>query len=174
MATTQTTRQSIRQAIQLSSIPSHYVVQFDCDECICVITRKQLLTPAVPSVGEEATVLWNGEEYSAKIMAMGDSTSAHQAERAILRSMESDKDPNEPPKKKKRLGLSRLIGKENKTKQSGKKNKAQKQKGNPLQEVQKKVTTVMYTCIVINLCQCMVVHVYTCSSTLMCCSLLYM
>ena len=88
-----TTRESIIQAIHLTTTPSHYVMQFDCDECVCVLTRKQLLAPSVPSVGSEATVLWNGVEYSAKILAMGDSASAYKAERAILLSMDNTIQP---------------------------------------------------------------------------------
>ena len=43
-----TDRQAVLKAIQESAGPSHYLVQFDCDECISIITRKQLFRPPVP------------------------------------------------------------------------------------------------------------------------------
>lgn len=123
------------------------MVKFHCDECVSVITRKQLFSPPVPSIGDEACVIWNGEQYSATILAMGDQVSAQEAERKILKSLESDSnseeiEESEPPPKKPRVGLGRLFGKENKkVKKGGKKNatKVGKQKRHPLKQVQKKV-----------------------------------
>ena len=61
-----------RQAILQSVGPSHYVVQFDCDECIATVNRKQLVRPPLPLLGEQCWINWNGEDYSAKVVAMGD------------------------------------------------------------------------------------------------------
>ena len=49
-----TDRQGVLKAIHKSAGPSHYLVQFDCDECISIITRKQLLRPPVPVADMES------------------------------------------------------------------------------------------------------------------------
>ena len=79
-----TDRLTILKVIQESAGPSHYLVQFDCDECISIITRKQLLRPSVAVVNGECWVNWNGEEYSAKVLAVGDQAAMKQAEADIL------------------------------------------------------------------------------------------
>jgi hypothetical protein len=58
-----------RQAVLKLTGVSHYVVKFECDKCIRVIPRKFLLDPLV---GDECRVEWSGEEYAAKILAVGD------------------------------------------------------------------------------------------------------
>ena len=56
-----------RQAILKLTRVSHYVVQFECDECISVLPCKLLLDPPEPSDGDECCTEWSGEEYTAKI-----------------------------------------------------------------------------------------------------------
>ena len=47
-----TTRQAI---LKLTGV-SHYVVQFECDECASVIPQKLVLVPSEPSVNDECRV----------------------------------------------------------------------------------------------------------------------
>jgi hypothetical protein len=106
-----THRQAYLKAIHDSAGPSHYLVQFDCDECISIITRKQLLRPPVPVVDGECWINWNGEEYSAKVLAVGDQAAMKQTEADILNRLHqsdqqsSDEDETAPPPKKRQLGL---------------------------------------------------------------------
>ena len=106
-----TDRQAVLKAIHESAGPSHYLVQFDCDECISIIRRKQLLRPPVPVVSGECWVNWNGEEYSAKVLAIGDQETMKQTETDILKhllqsdQLLSDEEESSPPTKKRRLGL---------------------------------------------------------------------
>ena len=124
-----TDRQAVLKAIQESAGPSHYLVQFDCDECISIITRKQLLRPSVPVVNGECWVNWNGEEYSAKVLAVGDQAAMKQTEADILNHLHpsdqqsSDEEETAPPPKKRWLGLKmkRQGAKKEKSKQSKKK-----------------------------------------------------
>ena len=102
-----TTRQAI---LKLTGV-SHYVVQFECDKCIGVIPRKRLLDPPEPSVGDECRVEWSGEEYTAKVMAMGDDQQARKAEVELLKGLNQHcSSDDQPPAKKPRL-LKRLTKK---------------------------------------------------------------
>ena len=97
--------------------PSHYVVRFHCDKCVSIISRKQLVTPALPTVGDKAEVIWNGARYSATIMATGDQETIREAERRILESLENEsvcEERRSPPTKKRRVFRSWRGGKENK------------------------------------------------------------
>ena len=95
-----TTRQVI---VKLTGV-RHYVVRFECDECICVIPRKFLLDPPKPSVGDECLVEWSGEEYTATILVMGDEQEARKAENELLKALDQASDSgNQLPAKKPRL-----------------------------------------------------------------------
>ena len=102
-----------RQAVLQSFGPSHYVVQFDCDECISTISRKQLVRPPQPHLGEQCWVNWNGEDYSAKVIAMSDLATVKKAEADILLHVDEDAEVSQegaanyhsPPKKKRRFGF---------------------------------------------------------------------
>lgn len=98
-----------RQAILQSAGPSHCVVQFDCDECAATV---EVVRPPVPVVGRECWVNWNGEDYSAKVLAMGDSATAKQAKAEILRKLDdqtgkssNSEEECSPPPMKRRLGF---------------------------------------------------------------------
>ena len=134
-----TDRQNILRVIQESTGPSHYLVQFDCDECISVITHKQLLRPANPAVNGECWVNWNGEEYSAKVLALGDQEAVKQMEANVLKHLDqsthqisSEEEKSSPPRKKRRLGLKKKSQgtKKEKPKQRKKTTKQTKQKSN--------------------------------------------
>ena len=96
-----------------SADPSHYLVQFDCDECILIITRKQLLRPPVLVADGECWINWKGEENSAKVLAMGDRAAMKQTETDILKHLHqsdqlfSDEEESSPPMKKGDLALKR-------------------------------------------------------------------
>ena len=77
-----------RQAILQSAGPSHYIVPFDCDECIATVAHKQLVRPAVPVVDGECWVNWNGEEYCAKVVAMGELATVKEAQAEILKKLD--------------------------------------------------------------------------------------
>ena len=137
-----TDRLTILKVIQESAGPSHYLVQFDCDECISIITRKQLLRPSVAVVNGECWINWNGEEYSAKVLAVGDQAAMKQAEADILNHLHandqqsSDERETAPPPKRRRLGLKtkRQGAKKEKSKQSKRKQTRQaKQKSSTFQ-----------------------------------------
>ena len=121
-----------RQAVLQSFGPSHYVVQFDCDECISTISRKQLVRPLQPHLGERCWVNWNGEDYSAKVIAMGDLATVKKAEADILLHLDEDAEVSQegaannrsPPKKKRRFG----FGKSKDTKKKAKKTSQKKEK----------------------------------------------
>ena len=106
MASKQQRKQELtaRQAVLKLTGVSHYVVKFECDECISVIPRKFLLDPPEPLVGDECRVEWSGEEYAAKILAMGDDQQARKAEIELLKALNQGSDTdNQPPAKKPRL-----------------------------------------------------------------------
>ena len=100
-----TDRQALLQAISKTTGASHYVVQFEVDQCISVVPRKRLLDPPVPSVGDECRVEWSGDEYTAKILAMGDEQQARKAECEYLKALShsSENEHHQPPAKKRRL-----------------------------------------------------------------------
>lgn len=93
-----------RQAIIKTAQPSHYLVQFEIDECVSIVQRKHLLEPPIPSVGEACRVEWSGEEYTAKLLAMGSEVTVRKAEEEYLTSIDPfNEEENEPLKKKRRL-----------------------------------------------------------------------
>ena len=60
----------------------------------------------VPSVGDECRVDWNGVEYTAKGLAVGDKVTVKKAEKDLLKSMDNPNqsdEENQPPNKKRRL-----------------------------------------------------------------------
>lgn len=81
-----------RQTILQSAGPSHYIVQFDCDECIATITHKQLVRPPLPLLRDQYWINWNGEDYLAKILAMGDLATAKKAKAEILQDLDNHMD----------------------------------------------------------------------------------
>ena len=95
-----------RQAILKTAC--HYLVQFECDDCLSVVKRKNVLEPPVPSVGDEC---WNGVDYTAKLLAMGDEATVKRAEKDFLKSIEPSSDEeNQPPKKKRHMGKEKKAG----------------------------------------------------------------
>ena len=104
-----------RQAILQSAGPSHYVVQFDCDKCIATVYCKQLVRPPLPILREQCWINWTGEDYSAKVLAMGDLATAKKAELDILEHLDAQTedevsqdivdDDCSPPRKKRRFGF---------------------------------------------------------------------
>ena len=130
-----TSAMTARQAILLSAGPSHYVVQFDCDECIATVNRKQLVRPPLPILGEQCWINWNGEDYSAKVVTMGELATAKKAEVDILQHLEDGQTEDEvskdivdddcsPPRKKRRFG----FGKSKDTKKKAAKKTSPKKK----------------------------------------------
>ena len=96
-------RQALLQAISMTTGASHYVVQFECDECVSV-PCKLILNPPVPSVGDECCVEWSGEEYTAKVLVMGDEQQARNAECEYLKALDhTSESEHQPPAKKWRL-----------------------------------------------------------------------
>ena len=98
-------RQALLEAISKTTGASHYVVQFEVDQCISVVPRKLLLDPPVPSVGDECRVEWSGDEYTAKILAMGDERQVRKAECEYLKALShsSESEHHQPPAKKPRF-----------------------------------------------------------------------
>ena len=94
-----------RQVILKTACPSHYLVRFECDECLSIVKRKNVVEPTVPSVGDVCRVEWSGVEYMAKLLAMGDEATVKRAEKEFIKSIEPSSDEeNQPPKKKRRVG----------------------------------------------------------------------
>ena len=109
------------------------MVQFDCDECVSVVPRKRLLDPPVPSVGDECRVEWNGDDYTAKVLAMGDEQQARKAECEYLKTLNQDSESeHQPPAKKPRLL------KKKKTTATNPKNKSGQRKSKPVAAKAKK------------------------------------
>lgn len=81
-----------RQTILRSAGPSHDVVQFDCDECIATITHKQLVRPPLPLLRDQYWMNRNGEDYSAKILVIGDLATAKKAKAEILQDLDNHTD----------------------------------------------------------------------------------
>ena len=101
-----TERQSVKQLKSKTAPSSHYLVRFECDECISVVKHKNVLEPPVPSVGDECRVDWNCVEYTAKVLAVGDEVTVKRAEKDLLKSMDTfnqSDEENQPPKKKRRV-----------------------------------------------------------------------
>ena len=96
-----TDRQALLQAILMTMGASHYVVQFECDEYISIVPCRLLLDPPVPSVGDKCRVEWSGDEYTAKILAMGDEQQARNTESEYLKALShSSESEHQPPAKK--------------------------------------------------------------------------
>ena len=76
-----TERQSVKQLKSEIAPSSHYLVRFECDERISVIKHKNILEPPLPSVGDKCRVNWNGVEYAAKVLAVGDEKAVKRAEK---------------------------------------------------------------------------------------------
>ena len=127
-----TLRQSVKQLKSSTAPSSHYLVKFECDECITVIKHKNILEPPLPLVGDECRVDWNGVEYAAKVLVVGDEATVKRAEKDLLKSIdgssEADKE-NRPPKKKMHL---------TKKKKAGEKARQKQQKGQKSQKKGKK------------------------------------
>ena len=98
-----TLRQSVKQLKSSTTPSSHYLVKFECDECISIIKHKNILEPPLPLVGDKCWVDWNGGEYAAKVLVVGDEVTVKRAEKDLLKSIdgssEADKE-NRSPKKK--------------------------------------------------------------------------
>ena len=94
-------------------------MQFHCDKCVTIITRKHLLNPLLPREGDKAEVSWSGETYSVTVLAKGDQKTVEEAERRFLEKLENTSDSGEskpPPSKKRRIVHAWRRGKENKKK----------------------------------------------------------
>ena len=81
-----TETQSVKQLKSETAPSSHYLVRFECDECIS-IKHKNILEPPLPSVGDECWVNWNGVEYAAKVLAVGDEKAVKRAKEDFLKSV---------------------------------------------------------------------------------------
>ena len=72
-----------------------------------MIPRKHLLDPPVLSVGDTCQVEWLGDQYTATLLAMGDESTANEAEMNFLKAIDDDDSAsdqeNQPPKKKRQL-----------------------------------------------------------------------
>ena len=99
-----TERQSVKQLKSVTAPSSHYLVRFNCDECISVIKHKNILEPPLPSVGDECRVNWNGVEYAAKVLVVGDEKkTVKRTEKDFLKSMDGSSqsdEENQPPQRK--------------------------------------------------------------------------
>ena len=98
-----TLRQSVKQLKSSTAPSSHYLVKFECDECISVIKHKNIREPPLPLVGDECRVGWNGVEYAAKVLVIGDEATVKRAEKDLLKSIDGSSEADEenrPPKKK--------------------------------------------------------------------------
>ena len=52
---------------------SHFVVKFLSDETICIIPRKNIATPVMPSINDDCEVKWSdGELFWATVLAAGE------------------------------------------------------------------------------------------------------
>ena len=96
---------------------SHFLVKFEVDECLCVVTRKVVVDPDLLNVGDGCQVKWNGSELlTATVIDKGDKASMEKAEEEHLASLyekeEATTELPPPPKKTKR---SQCRAKENKT-----------------------------------------------------------
>lgn len=85
---------------------SHFLVKFDLDECLCVVTKKVVVDAERINVGDTCQVKWNGSELlTATVIAKGDKTSMNKAEEEHLTSMyekeEATAELPPPPKKTK-------------------------------------------------------------------------
>ena len=65
-------------------------MQFDVDECVSIVQRRHLLEPAIPSVGDACRVRWSGDEYTARILAMGDEATVRRAEEFLESIVETE------------------------------------------------------------------------------------
>ena len=132
-----TLQQSVKQLKRSTAPSSHYLVKFECDECISVIKNKIILEPPLPLVGDECWVDWNGVEYAVKVLVVGDEAAMKRAEKDLLKlidgSSEADEE-NRPPKKKMRL---------TKEKKAGGKARQKQQKGQKGQKKGKKTQNKM-------------------------------
>ena len=109
------------------------MIQFKCDKCVSVVPQKRLLHPPVPSVGDECHVEWNGDDYTAKVLAMGDEQQARKAECEYLKTLNQDSESeHQPPAKKPRLL------KKKKTTATNPKNKSGQRKSKPVAAKAKK------------------------------------
>ena len=122
-----TKRQFVRQLKSSTTPSSHYLVKFECDECISIIKHKNILEPPLPRVGDECRVDWNGVEYAAKVLVVGDKATVKRAEDDLLKSMDGSSEADEenrPPKKKMCLTRKRkLVGRQDRNSRKGKKAK---------------------------------------------------
>ena len=101
-----TERQSVKELKSETAPSSHCLVRFECDECISVVKHKNVQEPPVPSVGDKCRVDWNGVEYTAEVLAVGDKITVKKAEKDLLKSMDNPNqsdEENQPPNKKRRL-----------------------------------------------------------------------
>ena len=106
-------RQSVKQLKSSIAPSSHYLVKFECDECISVIKHKNILKPPLPLVGDECWVDWNGVEYAAKVLVVGNEATVKRAEKDLLKSMDGSSEADEenrPPKRKMRLTKEKKAG----------------------------------------------------------------
>ena len=98
-----TGRQLVKLLKSVTAPSSHYLVRFNCDECISIIKRKNILEPPLPSIGDECRVNWNCVEYAAKVLAVGDEKAVKKAEKDFLKSVDGSSqsdEENQPPKRK--------------------------------------------------------------------------
>ena len=102
---TTTISMTARQAILKTAQPSHYLVQFEIDECVGIVPRRHLLEPPIPSINDVCRVRWSGEEFTASILAMGEEATMRKAEKDFLESIKESenkpaiKKPHNPPKR---------------------------------------------------------------------------
>ena len=52
---------------------SHFVVKFPSDETMCIIPRKSIVSPAIPSINNDCEIKWSdGELFRATVLAAGE------------------------------------------------------------------------------------------------------
>ena len=126
-----TLRQSVKQLKSSTTPSSHYLVKFECDECISVIKRMNILELPLPLVGDECRMDWNGVEHAAKVLVVGDEATVKRAEDS-LKSIDGSCEANEenrPPKKKMRLTQEKLVERQGINSRKGRKGKKAKRRG---------------------------------------------
>ena len=143
-----------RQAVLRTAGPSHVLVKFHLDDCLCVVPKKHLIDAAKLCNNQECEVKWNGELLTATVVAMGDKGTMDKMEQEILSGLREEDETCDKPPPSKKAKKDTTVDKENK--KCTPKNKGQVGR-KPLTQVQK-------VCVCV--CMCVCVCVYVCGSLL--------
>ena len=80
--------------------PSHFLVRFHVDDCLCVVARKYINDTDKLCVNEECQVKWNAKELlSATVIAMGDKAAMDRTEAELITGKEHERESEPQPKK---------------------------------------------------------------------------